>query len=356
MPQFTFDDFARITDNAKRIQPKVNPKVSISVNKDGNLCFNDQAFPDSIGATGMMLVSNGVGIEWSDSPLAGITGIGSQGVTGIQGVTGVGISSESCPELSIPYSSNNSFIGSPLKTDGRSISFNTSEGLNLGDQDPSSDYSFITFGNDDHANATITSFRSRSDHSLDHVCISIHGGPRTIANITQYWPLSEYPIDIPPCDYYFGANGFYTYGFRVYRQPNVGSPTTYVEIESLREVYGSPTSPAPVYVNSTGKLQRGSSDIRLKDNILPMKNCLEVLIQLKPVKFTWKENNAPSFGFIAQEVQKVYPELVSTANDERGTLSLDYSKLVAPLVGALKELKAEIDLMKQQIEALKACQ
>ncbi len=57
-------------------------------------------------------------------------------------------------------------------------------------------------------------------------------------------------------------------------------------------------------------------------------------------------------GMIAQEVETVVPEVVHTANDEMKTKAIEYKYMVGLLVEAIKELKAENEVLKQRISAL----
>jgi len=85
------------------------------------------------------------------------------------------------------------------------------------------------------------------------------------------------------------------------------------------------------------------SDINLKENIKPLENCLEKVSQLRGVSFDWKKDKVSTIGLIAQEVEQVYPELVTDIN---GIKSLSYSNLVAVLIESIKELKNEIEELK----------
>jgi prepilin-type N-terminal cleavage/methylation domain-containing protein len=93
-----------------------------------------------------------------------------------------------------------------------------------------------------------------------------------------------------------------------------------------------------------------SSDVRLKTNIRPLSNTLDNIMQLKPVAFTYKSNGLQSFGVIAQDLVKVYPELVSQGNEET-MKSVNYEGLIAPLIGAVQELKRENDDLHQRLTA-----
>jgi hypothetical protein len=108
-----------------------------------------------------------------------------------------------------------------------------------------------------------------------------------------------------------------------------------------------------VYVDS--KLQARElvqkSDQRHKQNIHTLGGSLAKIAQLRGVHFNWKDNpEDQQIGLVAQEVEKVFPELVST--DSEGYKSIAYGKLTAVLLEAVKEQQLQIDSMAQQIRAL----
>jgi len=93
------------------------------------------------------------------------------------------------------------------------------------------------------------------------------------------------------------------------------------------------------------------SDKRYKENIRPIESALDKAVKLQGVTFDWKESDSildikEDIGFIAQDVQKVVPELVR--ENEDGKLSLRYQGVTPILLEAIKELKAEIDLLKSK--------
>ena len=92
------------------------------------------------------------------------------------------------------------------------------------------------------------------------------------------------------------------------------------------------------------------SDKSLKTNIKPFGKSLQRILNLEPVYFDYKENNQHSFGFIAQDVEKQFPELVTT-DSLTGLKSLDYSRLTAPLVMAIKEQQEQINVLTQIVES-----
>ena len=82
------------------------------------------------------------------------------------------------------------------------------------------------------------------------------------------------------------------------------------------------------------------SDERLKDNIETLEDGLDKVEQLRGVTYT--RDNREEIGVIAQEVEKILPEIVLTADDEMGTKSVDYSRITAVLIEAVKELSARV--------------
>ena len=82
------------------------------------------------------------------------------------------------------------------------------------------------------------------------------------------------------------------------------------------------------------------SDERLKDNIETLTDGLHKVEQLRGVTYT--RDGREDIGVIAQEVEKILPEIVLTADDEMGTKSVDYSRLTAVLIEAVKDLSARV--------------
>jgi len=97
---------------------------------------------------------------------------------------------------------------------------------------------------------------------------------------------------------------------------------------------------------SAGSFLYSSSDERLKTNIQSLQNSLEKVNQLNGVSFNWKANGQESVGLIAQDVEKVFPQIVGT--DKEGMKSVDYTKLVAVLIEAIKEQQKQIDELKSK--------
>ena len=88
-----------------------------------------------------------------------------------------------------------------------------------------------------------------------------------------------------------------------------------------------------------------SSDKRLKKSIKTVDSALTKVEALRGVSFTWKDSNTKAIGMIAQEVQDVLPDVVTT--DEDGYLGIKYTNVIGVLVEAIKELKAEFEAYKK---------
>ena len=94
------------------------------------------------------------------------------------------------------------------------------------------------------------------------------------------------------------------------------------------------------------------SDERLKSDIKTLKSSLEKVLQMRGVSYTRNDNveGGEQIGVIAQEVEQLYPQVVLTADDEQGTKSVDYGRLTAVLIEAVKELS---EIVNRDILSLK---
>jgi len=89
-----------------------------------------------------------------------------------------------------------------------------------------------------------------------------------------------------------------------------------------------------------------ASDENLKTNIRTIEDPLAKVVQIRGVNFDWKETQRPSLGVIAQEVEKVLPELVT----DNGTKTVNYNGLIGLLIEAVKAQQEEIDILKSKIK------
>jgi hypothetical protein len=106
-----------------------------------------------------------------------------------------------------------------------------------------------------------------------------------------------------------------------------------------------------------------SSDRTLKENIITLPSQLETVKKLNPVSFDWKEkaedgSTKSSVGFIAQEIETLYPDLVNTPVADPDmpnttTKSLNYAVMTAILTKAIQEQQEQIDALQSEINTLK---
>ena len=139
-------------------------------------------------------------------------------------------------------------------------------------------------------------------------------------------------------------------------------------VASIHRWYQGDTSNVNIHMDLTGSgtltvkadlVAYGSpSDKRLKENIKPIESALDKVSKLQGVTFDWKESDSilnikEDIGFIAQDVQKVIPELVR--ENDNGMLSMRHQGIAPILLEAIKELKAEIEGLKNKPCACNNC-
>jgi hypothetical protein len=98
-----------------------------------------------------------------------------------------------------------------------------------------------------------------------------------------------------------------------------------------------------------------TSDSTLKENFESIVNAKEKLLKLKGIKYNFKDSenkNLKHLGFLAQDVEKVFPEIVSTT--EAGVKGIAYAELIPVIIEALKELQVENDQLSDEISKLKS--
>ena len=130
---------------------------------------------------------------------------------------------------------------------------------------------------------------------------------------------------------------------------------------SKLEVCGNTRIIGTLNVSSTVTSSSGitcPSDFRYKQNITPLNNSLQKLMRLKPVNYYWKSNAFPDMhfnnqqqsGFIAQDMEKLFPEMVFT--DEKGYKSIDYARLTPVLVQTLQEQQVRLNNLTNRLNEI----
>jgi len=105
-------------------------------------------------------------------------------------------------------------------------------------------------------------------------------------------------------------------------------------------------------VNSSGVITasdfNSTSDIKLKENVQIIDNPIDKIIKIDGVRFDWKYNNKPSMGVIAQNIEKVLPELVSGEDSK----TVNYNGIIGLLIECIKEQQKQIDELAEKLNNL----
>ena len=144
------------------------------------------------------------------------------------------------------------------------------------------------------------------------------------------------------CDYFYHEQGpfekFHAEGTLIKAVPNV-----YVDLSNSLD--------NKLYVDGrvvATKFQ-GKSDERLKENIVEIKDALDILKNFTAKSFNFKDSKNRSYGFIAQEVDTFAPDLVS--QDQDGFLSIAYVELIPLLTRAIQQLSSRVDNLERNLFA-----
>lgn len=106
---------------------------------------------------------------------------------------------------------------------------------------------------------------------------------------------------------------------------------------------------------TAGGFWQNSSDRRLKDNIRTINGALESLMQVRPTKYNRKVSpGQEEYGFIAQEIEKIYPEIASKIQLEDGkdTYVMSYTQLIPILTRAIQEQQTIIETQEKKIHTV----
>jgi hypothetical protein len=108
-------------------------------------------------------------------------------------------------------------------------------------------------------------------------------------------------------------------------------------------------------MDSTGKLGTTTSSRRYKENIENIGEITHTFMQLRPVKFNYKNQNPENihYGLIAEEVETLFPELV-VHNKQGEVETVQYHHLYAFLIKMIQEQQVTIDQLKADMRALQA--
>jgi hypothetical protein len=142
----------------------------------------------------------------------------------------------------------------------------------------------------------------------------------------------------------------------------IGTPTPAVTLQVVGDIRVGTSGTNGCLQNFSGSPLSGScsSDARLKTDIQPFSSLLDKVARLQPVHYHWRVTEHPEYhfgsalisGLVAQDVEKVFPDMVS--EDARGFKTVNYSELPFLLLESVRELKAENDDLRAQIKSHEA--
>ena len=176
-------------------------------------------------------------------------------------------------------------------------------------------------------------------------CGTTNPNNATTANIDNSFVIGRYNVwNISDCHLFAVGDGF-----------TDGTRTNALNVSSNGRTGLGCTSPQTrLDVNGTTRTTSlvETSARRYKENIVSLQDQLENIKKLEPVEFEWKKTKKKDIGLIAEDVEKVYPQLVE--HDDNGDLmGVKYSKITSLLIKAVQEQQEQIDQLKIEIELLK---
>ena len=188
--------------------------------------------------------------------------------------------------------------------------------------------------------------------ALNPAATSNEGGQitlrKSLTGSTLDWTIDQYGTTASDARLRIFSGGTETNGIMIKENGFVGLGT------------GSPSVRLQVSGDIIANSIAGSSDLRFKTNVRSITSPLEKVKSLRGVFFNWDQKSFPDknfsdnteLGFIAQEVEKVLPEVVSKDKTPEGYRSVKYDKIVALLVEAIKEQQKQIDSLRFQLDSL----
>ena len=202
----------------------------------------------------------------------------------------------------------------------------------------------------------------KADHSGETIGIALTPYDGIGTSTIEMFVSSQYWLD--PSDFSINPeNGSVGIGTTSpYSVLTVWGPDTAAGTAALTISNSASTTELQVFDNGNAALAgtlSQSSDQRLKTNIqsLDASDTLALIDQLNPVSFNWidpNQGNGAQVGFIAQQVQQIFPNLVSTTSATAltpgGTLGLNYIGLISPIVSAIQALSTEVQSLIAEVQ------
>lgn len=148
------------------------------------------------------------------------------------------------------------------------------------------------------------------------------------------------------------TNFYLQYDGATWRVFGIATGTQYFEGVLSAEAFHATTSVTGNTASFTGEVSaldfNATSDMSMKSDILTIQNANKVVERLRGVSFKWSNNDQPAYGVVAQEVEKVLPDLVVDAPS--GAKSVKYLGLIGFLIESNKQLIKRVETLESKIE------
>jgi hypothetical protein len=239
-------------------------------------------------------------------------------------------------------------------TNAFNTTFATGGKISIGTNNPFPNYSFTLTGNSSNANAAYFSAFNASSNALVTATGNVGIGTTTPNGKVQINATST--TTYPQLYLSETSTGFSRLSMTNSGTTNLWTIASHADntnANAFFNVFYSGTNSNLFSIQGNGNAVLAgtltqSSDRRLKTNIQHLSNSLSNILQLNGYTYNWKDelkkDVKTQIGFIAQEVEEIFPEVVTT--DEAGMKSVAYQNLVPVLVEALKEQQKQINELK----------
>jgi hypothetical protein len=205
-------------------------------------------------------------------------------------------------------------------------------------------------GNISTINSNISTLQSAVGPNLPETVADIVGGmvtSNTESGISVTYQDGDNTLDFDVSDFTITVNGDASGSGTI---TNLGNTTITLDVSNISGNLtvsgdltnnGSFTSTSGTFSGDVNAANFNStSDISMKENLSIIESPLEKISQLNGYTFNWKSSQKEAIGVVAQEVEKVFPQMVMTGED--GVKRVSYDSLIPALLEAIKELNTKI--------------
>jgi hypothetical protein len=276
-------------------------------------------------------------------------------IDGLVGSLSAGVAMWSLNDPHIYYNDGNVGIGTNTPTSLLSLFSATSAGIEIGSGDVSVDpYIIFDVANDDAVKLWRDSGSLKFNTGGSPQMIIEAGGDVGIGTSTPAEKLHIYDGNLFIQGGELKIDESSGYPFHIYSQGEDLYITQYISAGADLHLVNTYNDDFDLFVEDrvTAKEFTTTSDARLKEDIAPITGALDRLAAVDGVSFRFLGAEEPRLGLVAQNVMQSVPEAVSVCDGESGYLGVDYQAMIPLLIEAVKELKAQNDLLLDRITAL----